>query len=55
MQQMHPMQQIRNMNQPGNGMNGRFSRDLTDANLSSHMAPVAGSGGLLVNFFNTRS
>jgi hypothetical protein len=50
----HPLQQqIRNMNQPI-GMNGRYSRDLSDANLSSHMAPVAGSGGLLVNFFYVR-
>jgi hypothetical protein len=50
------MAQIQNLNRPqGSMINGRFTRDLTDANLSSHMAPVTASGGLLVNFFYVRT
>lgn len=46
---MHPLHQIRNMNQP---VGSRHARDLSGVDLSGYKMNTAGSGeGLLVNFF----
>lgn len=43
--------QLQNQQMGASLRGGAFSRDLTDMDLSTHMAPVKASGGLIVNFF----